>query len=269
MCEKKQAAKICDATLTPLSFTEGDVQQFLFGFKLRDKELNTGAVRSLKRFSSMLAHEVKNPLSGIQGAAQLLSRSVPERDKDLTSLIYDETKRIQKLVDQLACFSEDEPLAFEAVNIHAVLNHVKRISQLGFASHVEFTEDYDPSLPEVSGDTERLIQAFINLFKNSAEAMNKTDPAILNVKTFYCQGKHKKGLPTPFGICISDKGEGVPEEKMDLLFDPFYSTKSTGAGLGLSVVAKIIEEHRGQLKVVSKPHFGTQFYIYLPLFKKR
>ncbi len=148
-----------------------------------DRQLtHRGAARSVTALAAMLAHEIKNPLSGIRGAAQLLEQSAGDDDRTLTRLICDEADRIVKLVDRMEVFSDERPIEREPVNIHVVLDHVKRLAQSGFARHIKFVEDYDPSLPPVLANRDQLIQVFLNLVKNAAEAIGegahrRRDPA--------------------------------------------------------------------------------------------
>src|SRR5689334_9270230 len=142
-----------------------------------DRQLtHRGAARSVIALAAMLAHEIKNPLSGIRGAAQLLEQSVPDDDRTLTRLICDEADRIVKLVDRMEVFTDERPIEREAVNIHIVLEHVKRLSQSGFARQVRFTETYDPSLPPVLANRDQLVQVFLNLVKNAAESFGEAAP---------------------------------------------------------------------------------------------
>ena len=137
-----------------------------------DRQLtHRGAARSVIALAAMLAHEIKNPLSGIRGAAQLLEQSAGDDDRTLTRLICDEADRIVKLVDRMEVFADERPVEREPVNIHVVLDHVKRLAQSGFARHIRFVEDYDPSLPPVLANRDQLIQVFLNLVKNAAEAI--------------------------------------------------------------------------------------------------
>ena len=135
-----------------------------------DRQLtHRGAARSVSALAAMLAHEIKNPLSGIRGAAQLLEQSAGDDDRTLTRLICDEADRIVKLVDRMEVFSDERPVEREPVNIHVVLDHVKRLAQSGFARRIKFIENYDPSLPPVFANRDQLIQVFLNLVKNAAE----------------------------------------------------------------------------------------------------
>ena len=139
-----------------------------------DRQLtHRGAARSVIALAAMLAHEIKNPLSGIRGAAQLLEQSAGDDDRPLTKLICDETDRIVKLVDRMEVFADERPVEREPVNIHVVLDHVKRLAQTGFGRHIKFVEEYDPSLPSVLANRDQLVQVFLNLVKNASEAIGE------------------------------------------------------------------------------------------------
>src|ERR1700726_605360 len=137
-----------------------------------DRQLtHRGAARSVIALAAMLAHEIKNPLSGIRGAAQLLEQSVDDDDRILTRLICDEADRIVKLVDRMEVFGDERPVEREPIKIHVVLDHVKRLAQTGFARQIKFVEEYDPSLPPILANRDQLIQVFLNLIKNAAESI--------------------------------------------------------------------------------------------------
>ena len=143
--------------------------------KIDRQMTHRSAARSVTGLAAMLAHEIKNPLSGIRGAAQLLETAVSDEDRALTRLITDETDRIVSLVDRMEIFSDERPIDRYPVNIHVVLDHVKAIAKNGFASQIKIVEDYDPSLPSVYANRDQLIQVFLNLVKNAAEAVGN-DP---------------------------------------------------------------------------------------------
>ncbi|MBV9584947.1 MAG: PAS domain-containing protein [Alphaproteobacteria bacterium] len=238
--------------------------------KMDRQMTHRNAARSVTAMAAMLAHEVKNPLSGIRGAAQLLEQDADEAGRELTQLICDETDRIVALVDRMEAFSEHAPLSRSAVNIHEVLDRVRKIGQSGFARHVRITEEYDPSLPPVHGDRDLLLQVFLNLFKNAAEAVQEAG-AEITLTTAYRHGlrlaapgaEGRRHLPLM--VAVIDNGAGIPEDLKPHLFDPFVTSKRNGTGLGLALVAKVIDDHGGVIEFESQPR-RTVFRVFLPVF---
>jgi two-component system nitrogen regulation sensor histidine kinase GlnL len=234
-----------------------------------------GAARSVTGMAAVLAHEVKNPLSGIRGAAQLLEASVEESDRELTVLIRDEADRIRALVDRMEAFSE-KPISRNAVNIHRVLEHVRRLAQTGFAEKVRFQENYDPSLPPVWGNRDQLVQVILNLVKNAAEATAApgiSHPEIV-LSTGFQHGMRiavpgtAERVNLPLYVAIRDNGPGIPEDIRPHLFEAFVTSKSSGSGLGLSLVAKIVGDHGGLIEVDSRPG-RTEFRLHLPVVSEK
>lgn len=226
--------------------------------QMLDRQLNfLGAARGASAMAEMLAHEVKNPLSGIRGAAQLLEQNASEADRELCQLIQDEADRIRGLVDRMGMFS-DRPVELAPVNIHQVLDHVKRVAQTGFAAHLRILEEYDPSLPPVWGNRDLLIQILLNLVKNAAEAVDPKDGEIV-LATAYHHGlrialpNSRKRLHLPLQVSVRDNGPGIPEALRATLFEPFVTTKRGGQGLGLALAAKLIADLGGLIECDSRP----------------
>jgi two-component system, NtrC family, nitrogen regulation sensor histidine kinase GlnL len=230
------------------------------------------AARSVSGMAAVLAHEIKNPLSGIRGAAQLLEPGLKDEDRVLSQLICTETDRIRDLVDRMEVFADERPLATEPVNIHSVLDHVKRLAETGFADAAKIQVDYDPSLPPLSGNRDKLIQAFLNLVKNAAEAIAEIrEPGgRIMLRTAFRPGVRLAVPGTgarvslPLMIEVEDNGPGVADELKPHLFDPFVTTKRKGTGLGLALVAKIIGDHGGIIECDSMAK-RTLFRVLLPL----
>lgn len=228
------------------------------------------AARSVSGLATVLAHEIKNPLSGIRGAAQLLEANLGDEDRALTQLICVETDRICKLVDRMEVFADERPLNTEPVNIHSVLDHVRLIAENGFASHLHIERDYDPSLPPVAGNRDKLIQALLNLIKNAAESISPDQPdGRILLQTAYRPGVRltlpgsEARVNLPMMIQIEDNGSGIPDGMAAHLFDPFVSSKPSGTGLGLALVAKIVRDHGGLIECDSIPK-QTLFRMLLP-----
>lgn len=252
------------SSLTVVSLHEQSIAR-----RINSQIAHRNAARSVTGLAALLAHEVKNPLSGIRGAAQLLESAVSEEDDlGLTRLICEETDRICDLVDRMGLFSDGE-INRSAVNIHLVLERVRRVAEAGFGRHVEFVEEYDPSLPAVYGNADQLIQVFMNIVKNACEAVSNGDGKI-TIRTAYQHGI-RLALPggtsrvqLPLIVTVADNGPGIPPDVASNLFDPFVTSKTDGSGLGLALVAKVVGDHGGIVEFETGEQ-GTEFRLRLPM----
>ena len=231
------------------------------------------AARSVSGMAAILAHEIKNPLSGIRGAAQLLEGTVPDDDRELAVLIRDEADRIRALVERMDMFSE-KPLERAPVNIHRVLERVRMLAHSSFAAHLRLVERYDPSLPPVWGHRDQLVQVLLNLVKNAAESISASGRSgEITLSTAYRHGIRlavpgsAERVHLPLLVVVRDDGPGIPEDIRPHLFEPFITSKPSGSGLGLALAAKIVGDHGGLIEIDSQRE-RTEVRLHLPVMSE-
>ena len=241
------------------------------GDRLARASAGKSSVKSAIGMADMLAHEIKNPLAGISGAAQLLSMSLPPEDQELTDLIVEETRRVVKLLEQVEQFGNTRAPDLRAVNIHDALDRARISARMGFATHMQIVQDYDPSLPLTHADPDQLMQVFLNLIRNATEAA-KGQPGTIRLRTYFDHSLRMRrpdgtAAALPLTIEIIDDGPGIPPTIAANIFEPFVSGRDNGTGLGLALVAKIVSDHGGWISVDSSPG-RTKFRISLPVAPK-
>ena len=266
---------IADVTMAPMTGMEGvvalTIQTRGFTERLDRQLVHRDSTRSLNGLAAVLAHEIKNPLSGIRGAAQLLEESAGQDDRELARLIRLESDRIRGLIDRMEACGDTAPVSLTPVNVHEVLDHVKKLARAGFARHASLADSFDPSLPLVPGDRDRLIQLFVNLVRNAADALPETGGQIV-LATAFRPGMRVRGADgvtpraLPIEITVRDNGVGIAPDLVPRIFDPFVTTKSNGVGLGLALAAKIVSEHEGVIEC-DCARGRTEFRVLLPVAK--
>jgi len=257
----KIGLKLINVQITPLGDREPclliTIQERALAERLRGQSLFRGAARSIAAMAALLAHEVKNPLAGIKGAAQLLEADLDAEGQGLTRMIVEESDRVAALLDRMEGFAGGANLVLAPLNIHEILDHCLNVAQASYGAHMKIKRFYDPSLPLVNGHRDLLIQAFINIIKNASEATELNSE--ITIKTSYSQGRRltfaavNGGSYAPVQVEVIDNGRGISEELRDHIFDPFVSGRSGGSGLGLTMVASVIADHGAMIDVESVP----------------
>lgn len=235
------------------------------------------AVRQADRLSTLgtmaagLAHEIKNPLGGIKGAAQLLEEELnPDSgQREYTSVIIRETERVDRIIRELLALSSPRGLILAPVNLHKVLSDIIQLQKHAtLGRNIQFIQHFDPSIPDLMGDGELLKRLFLNLICNAIDSMEnqgtlKVSSRILSDYRMAKMGGHSRMVT----VEIADNGPGIPSEDLENIWSPFFSTKTSGTGLGLTICHKIVAEHRGMIKVESSREHGTKFTVLLPLVR--
>lgn len=271
----ERAPMRCNLQVAPMSGQAGHMLLLVSPRELAGRTTQSHSIDSAARsaigMAEMLAHEIKNPLAGITGAAQLLSMNLTPEDLELADLIVSESRRIVGLLEQVEQFGDVTAPKLRAMNVHDVLDRARRSAVVGFAANMTVIEDYDPSLPLALGDPDQMLQVILNLLKNAAEASGEAGGTI-TLHSYYEQSlrvhrRDGEGRSLPLQIEIIDDGPGLPEEIAGSVFEPFVSGRENGTGLGLALAAKIISDHHGWISVNSTPG-RTVFRISLAVAPK-
>lgn len=228
------------------------------------------AAKLASGMAAMLAHEIRNPLGSIRGAAQLLDDGLSQEDGELVQVIEEETKRIGRLVAEFEDMAGSTPPHITKVNIHEVLDQVKRSAKAGYARKISIEENYDPSLPEIACDRDRMVQALHNVLKNAVDALEfyyetQITKAKITIQTRFRTGHRRINGALPVEISLRDNGGGIAKNIREDVFKPFVTSKSQGTGLGLSVVARMIEEIGGVIEMDTSSD-GTEIRFFVPIY---
>jgi two-component system nitrogen regulation sensor histidine kinase GlnL len=226
---------------------------------------------SVLRGPEILAHEIKNPLAGIRGAAQLLGRKLDEGDRALTTLIADEVDRIAKLIDQMQTLSRRSPSKLESCNLHEAVRRARAVLEAA-GNPTEIVEEFDPSLPDVLGNRDALVQVVMNLIVNAAEACGNVENPAIAIRTRFASGLQlqtsRDGRPVrlPIELRVSDNGPGVPPAMREHVFEPFVTTKKNGQGLGLALVRRLVHDMNGRIghdrdEIAGRTHFRVHLAV--------
>ena len=235
--------------------------------ELEEKVRRSERLAALGILAAGLAHEVRNPLVGVRGAAQLMEREpdFPPSLQEFTRIIIREVDRLDRLVGGLLAFAGGHPLRLQPCNVNQIAEEALRLADAGLqAAGVTVARRYDPAVPAVAGDPERLLQVFLNLIRNGAEAM-ADGAGELQVRTRFERVVPQCGGRAAAVVEITDQGPGIPPDIRAQLFNPFFTTKHGGTGLGLPISLRIVEEHSGAIEVQSGVEQGATFRVLLPI----
>ena len=265
-----RAPRNCAVQIAPMAGMPDHVLIVLEPRQLGDRfnrSMGEKAAKSAIGMAEMLAHEIKNPLAGIAGAAQYLAMNLDREDREMCDLIVAETRRITALLDQVEQFGNLRPPQRKAINIHDLLDRARKTAKMGFAARMTFVEEFDPSLPPTFVDGDQMLQVFQNLLKNASEAAGEAGGTI-TLRTFYDMSLRLRRKDAtralPLQVEVIDDGPGLPEDLAQDVFEPFVSGRENGTGLGLALVSKIVADHDGWIAVESVPG-RTAFRISLPV----
>lgn len=257
-----------DYTISPLPERSGqsglllEIQQMDRQIRFTRDEQQISQQQTFRTMVRGLAHEIKNPLGGLRGAAQLLERELPDEElKEFTNIIIGEADRLQKMVDRM--LGPNKVPKKEYINIHQVLEHVRQLVSVGLNKDIKFITDYDPSIPDVLVDRDQLIQAVLNIVGNAVHAIGSQGEIILSTRAErQCTIGHVHHKLV-CRIDIIDNGPGIPEEMMESIFYPLVTGTADGTGLGLSIAQTLINQHGGLIQCESRPG-RTKFSLLLP-----
>lgn len=229
--------------------------------RLNQEQVQQHQLEAAQQLVRGLAHEIKNPLGGIRGAAQLLHSQLGEAQREYTQMIMGQSDRLRALVDRL--LGPNRPSARSPANIHAVLQRVLDVLVLDKPHGVTVIQDYDPSLPDLSMSADQIEQVLLNLVKNAFDVIPETGTVVIKTRVLHQEIIYGKRYRQCAQISVLDNGPGIPPELKDTLFYPLVSGRENGTGLGLSIAQSLVHQHAGKIEVVSRPG-ATEFIVLLP-----
>ena len=254
------------------------IDPLLLAVQINRQKLHDEVVARSGLMVAMLSHEIKNPLTSIKGAAQLINNNITNNNnniKELSNVILKEADRAKNTLNNVEFLSDSSEIALNQLNIHEVLHYAMSVIDPVLLQHIEVKEDFDPSLPLISGNYDLLVQLFVNLLKNAAEAVVEgvsggKIKGYINIKTLYRNDynlRYNKDIALPICVRIENNGKAIDKKLQNTLFDPFVSTKPSGNGLGLAISAKIIKDHNAMIRLVESNENQTVFEVLLPVDK--